>query len=255
MLFLENQHGPQPDRPLSTPTNIDTLALCLFQHLIPSHIIKRNKSALTLSSQILNLLGEPLTQPLETVKEVVTNGSSAIDKIHAFDFLNDGTEEDRARRITHPSVELTVRLVGTEIVVAKVITSCLRLLGKGNHVRWRAQTPVFVGPEFPSCTDTGLHFVDDEEDVVFLGDFAEAAEEVWCGVVVAAFGLDGFDDYGGGWVVEGGDDVSCCVQTSLLFCCIFCLVFMEGVLEDWEGGLWPVKGGDVELVDGFRACG
>lgn len=138
MLFLENQHGPQPDRPLPTATNIDTLALGLLQHLIPAHIIKRNKRALTLSSQILNFLGEPLTQSLETVKEVVTNGSRAIDKIHALDFLNDGTEKDRARRIAHPSIELTVRLVRSEIVVAKVITSCLRLLGKGNHVRWRA---------------------------------------------------------------------------------------------------------------------
>lgn len=50
-------------------------------------------------------------------------------------------------------------------------------------------------------------------------------------------------------------DVFGFVEAALFFCCVFGLVLMQGILEDWEGGLWPVEGGDVELVDGFGAGG
>ena len=55
-----------------------------------------------------------------------------------------------------------------------------------------------VSPEFSGRPDTGLHFVDDEEDVVFFGKGTERAEEGRRGVVIAAFGLDGFDYYSAG---------------------------------------------------------
>ena len=56
-------------------------------------------------------------------------------------------------------------------------------------------------PEFPRSADARLYFVDDEQDVVFFGERAETAEEGGRGVVVAAFGLDGFYDHGAGWEV------------------------------------------------------
>ena len=61
---------------------------------------------------------------------------------------------------------------------------------------------MFVSPEFACGANTGLDFVDDQKDIMASGDLTEASKESWGGVVVAAFGLDGFDYHGGDWVVE-----------------------------------------------------
>ena len=106
-------------------------------------------------------------------------------------------------------------------------------------------------PELACCTDASLDFVNDEEDVVFLCDFAEPLEEEGGGVVVAAFGLDGFDHGGDGFVVVIHKQLLCFIQASLLFSPVFRLVLCQGVLELGKGGLWPVEGGDVEFVDGL----
>ena len=57
---------------------------------------------------------------------------------------------------------------------------------------------MIMSPEFAGCTNTGLDFVYDEEDVVFLCEGAQTAEERGGSVVVAAFGLDWLDYYGAG---------------------------------------------------------
>jgi hypothetical protein len=107
------------------------------------------------------------------------------------------------------------------------------------------------GPELSCGADAGLDFVDDEEDVVSLGEFAEAAEEVGRGVIVAAFGLDGFYDYGDGRGVPFFNQTLGLVETALFFLCVLGGVFFERVFEHGEGSLWPVKCGNVEFVNGF----
>jgi len=47
-----------------------------------------------------------------------------------------------------------------------------------------------VSPELAGCADTGLYFIDYQEDVVFASDFTGALEEGGGGMVVAAVGLD-----------------------------------------------------------------
>ena len=61
---------------------------------------------------------------------------------------------------------------------------------------------MFVSPELACRANAGLDFVDNKKDVMASGDITEASEESWGGVVVAAFGLDGFDYYSGDWVVK-----------------------------------------------------
>jgi len=230
------------------------LCLCLLQHLIPPHIVKRDKRALALTPEVLNLLWVALAQALQAGVEVVAGSSGAVDEIEAVNFLDDGAEEDSAGRVAHPRVELAVGLVGPQRVVAKVVSGRLGLFRKRDHVRRGGEIPVLVGPELARGADAGLDFVDNEHDVVLLCDFAESAEKVWCCVVVAAFGLDGLDDDGGGWVVELLDEALGFVQAPFLLCRILGFVLVEGILEGGERGLWPVEGGDVELVDGFGAC-
>ena len=69
------------------------------------------------------------------------------------------------------------------------------------HVWWVFKIPVLVGPEFACCSNTGLYFVHDHQNVVLACQCAKASEEVRRGVVVSALTLDGFDDDGDGWVV------------------------------------------------------
>lgn len=114
---------------------------------------------------------------------------------------------------------------------------------------------MFVGPEFACGADAGLDFVDNKQDVVFLGDGAEAAEEEGGGVVVAALGLDGLDDDGYRGVVVFLDETLCFVKAALFLLSVFSFVLSEWVFEGGEGCLRPVEGRDVELVDGLGACG
>jgi hypothetical protein len=150
-------------------------------------------------------------------------------------------------------VELTVCLVGAELWVAVVVTSSLSLLGESNHIRWVLKTPVIVSPEFASGTDTSLDLINDHEDIVLAGDGAEAPEESRRGVIVTALGLDRLDNDGGGRAVEGRDDVLNLLEAALLLTGVLFGVLLKGVLELREGSLWPVKGGNVELVDGLGA--
>ena len=100
MPLLEDQHRPEPDSPLATPTNVDSLALGLAQDLVPTRRIPGNECALAFAAQILDLLGVLLREALETVVEVVAGFGGVADQVQTFDFLDDGTEEDGAGRVT-----------------------------------------------------------------------------------------------------------------------------------------------------------
>jgi hypothetical protein len=253
-MLLENQHRTQSDRPLARTPNIHALGLGLLEHLVAPWTIPRNKRALPLAPQILNLARPPLRQALEALEQIIPGNLRIGNKIHALDLANNTAEQDGACRVTHPRVELAVRLVGPQFAVAKVVARGLRFLGESDHVRRRAEVPVLVGPEFARCADACLHFVDDEEDVGALGQVAEPAEEGGGGVVVAAFGLHGLDDYGGGRGVEFFDETLGFVEAALFFGGVLGDVLVKGVFKHGKGGLGPVEGGNVELVDGLGAC-
>lgn len=114
---------------------------------------------------------------------------------------------------------------------------------------------MFVGPELARRANTCLDFVHDEHDIVAFSDVAETLEESWRGVVVAAFGLDGFNHNSCDWVVEILYQVFCLRETAGLFGGVLRDVFGERVFEHRERGLGPVEGWDVEFVDGFAAGG
>ena len=152
-------------------------------------------------------------------------------------------------------VELTVGLVGSELRVTVEVASSLGLLGEGDHVRRVLEVPVVVSPELSGGTDTSLNLVDNHENVVLAGDGTKAPEEGGRGVVVATLRLNGLDDDGRRWVVEGGDDLLNLFKAALLLASVLLGVLLKRVLELREGGLGPVKGRDVELVNRLGASG
>lgn len=255
MHLIKDQHRAQPNRALSRPSNINPHRLRLLQERIPLRTIKRNERSLSLAPQILKLPRIFHRQLLNTRIQVIARLGGVLNQVKTLNLINDATEQDCARWVAHPGVELAVRLVRAQRGVAVVVTCRLCLLGERHHVRWRGEVPVLVSPELASSADTGLYLVNDEEDVVLGSELAQAAEEGRGSVVIATLGLDGLDDDGSGWVGEGSDealDVSECVSLSL---CILGSVLLERVFEEREGGLGPVEGGDVELVDGLGAGG
>ena len=249
VMFLEDQHGPQPHSRLATATDIDADALRLLQHLVAPGAIKRNERALSLATQVNNLARELLRQRLQTSVEIVPDAGRVRDQVQAGDLSVDGAEEEGAAGVAHPGVELAVGLVGAQGRVCVVVAGGLGFLAEGDHVRGVVEVPVLVGPELAGGADAGLDLVDDEEDVVFAGQGPQAAEEVWGGVVVAAFGLDGLGDDGGGFVVVGGEEVLDLVQTALFFFGIFLGVGVEWVFAGREGCLRPVESWNVEFMD------
>ncbi|KAJ8107018.1 hypothetical protein OPT61_g9153 [Boeremia exigua] len=106
MMPLEDQHGPQPDRLSATPTHINAPLLRLPQHLIPPRRIPRNKRALPLPPQILNLPWIPLAQALQAREKIVTRGGCVRDEVQTLNLPDNRAEQQRARRVAHPRVEL-----------------------------------------------------------------------------------------------------------------------------------------------------
>lgn len=255
VMLLEDQHRPQAHGILTATADVHTELLGLQQELVPLGVVPGDERALALATQVLDLVGVLLREARETRVEVVTRGGGVLDQTEALNLLDDGTEDDGTRRVTHPGIELTVRLVGTQLRVAVVEAGRLRLLGEGHNVRRGLEVPVVVGPELARGANTGLHLVNDEEDVVALRDLAQAAEEGGRGVVVAALGLDGLHHDGRDRVVEFFDDPLDLLQAALLLLGVLLGVLLERVLQGGEGSLGPVKGRDVELVDGLAAGG
>src|SRR5262249_34904195 len=148
MLLLEDKHWPQAHCTLTGSTNIDTEALRPLEELIASGVVEGDEGAHALSSQVLEFARIFLRQRLQFTEEVTTDASSIVDKIQLFDLLDNSLEEERTSRVTHPRIKLSIRLVRSQLEVAVVVASRLRLLREGNHVRRISEVPVLVCPEF-----------------------------------------------------------------------------------------------------------
>lgn len=255
MVLLEDQHGTQTDGVGTAATNVDTDALGRGNDLVTLGGVPGNEGTLALTTEVLEVLGVLLCEALETSEEVVTGDAGVLDEAETLNLLGDTAEDQSAGWVTHPGVELTVRLVGAQSWVAEVVTGGLGLLGEGDHVGRSGQVPVVVSPELTGGTDTGLDLVDDEENVGALGDVSQTLEESRRGVVVTTLGLDGLDDDGGNGVVELLDQTLDLLEAALLLLGVLLDVVLKRVLELGEGGLGPVEGRNIHLVDGLGASG
>jgi hypothetical protein len=273
VLLLEDQHRPETDCLSTRATDVDADGLGLLQDLVALRRVPGDEGPLALATEVLDLLGELGGKTLEAGVEVSTSLGGVLHEVLAFDLGEDSAEEDGTGGVTEPAmemlasirqrwytqtelnlrVELAVCLVGTELRVAVVVTSSLSLLGEGDHVRRVLEVPVVVSPELAGGADTSLDLVDNHEDVVLAGDGAEAPEESRRRVVVTALGLDRLDNDGGGWAVEGRDDVLNLLEAALLLTSVLLGMLLKRILELREGSLWPVKGGNIELVNGLGA--
>lgn len=177
MMFLEDQHRPQPHRPLPTPPNVDPQPFRPPQKVLPPWTVPCQECSLPFPSQILDLVRILLGQAIQSLVQVLPHLSRIFHQVQPLNLLDDGPEQDRPGRIAHPRVELTIRLVRPQLGIAEVEARRLRLLGEGHHVRRFGQLPVVVGPELPRRAHARLHLVNDEQDPVLLGDGAQAAEE------------------------------------------------------------------------------
>lgn len=255
MRLLKDQHGSEADGVGTAAANVDTKLLGLDEELVALGVVKGDESTLALAAEVLEVLRVLLGELLDLAIEVVSDLGGLLDEVVALDLLDDGAEEDGAGRVAHPGVELAVGLVGAELGVSKVVASGLSLLGEGDHVRGSGKVPVVVGPELASGTDTSLDLVDDQENVVLLGELTQTTEKGGGGVVVTTLRLDGLDDDGGRGQVPRLDELLDLCERIGLGLGVLLNVLLQRVLELGEGSLRPVEGGNVELVDGLGAGG
>lgn len=201
-MFLKDQHRPQSDGPLPTPTDIDTKALRSLQEIVPPRAVPSKEGAFALATQIVDLTRISRCQPLQSRVQVFAGLRRVLDKIEPLDLMYDGAEQDRPCRIAHPSVELSIRLVRPQRRISKVETRGLRFLRKRDHV-WRlGHIPVLVRPEFACGPNTSLHLIHNKHDIVALRDLAKTSEEDRRGVIIASLGLYGLDHNGRDGAVE-----------------------------------------------------
>jgi hypothetical protein len=72
--------------------------------------------------------------------------------------------------------------------------SVLRLFGPGHNVGGRREVEVLVGPQFPGDPETCLNLVEDEWNIINLGEDPKALEKSCTRQADAALSLDRFDD-------------------------------------------------------------
>ena len=254
MVVLEDQHRPQANSALATASNVDANALGLAHKLVTLGSVPGDEGTLALTTQVLEMLGVLLRKTLEARVQISTSGRSVLNQTKTLNLLNDATEDQSTGGVTHPGVELTVRLVGTQGGVSIVVTGRLSLLGEGDHVRRGLEVPVVVGPELSGGTNTSLHLIHNEEHIVALSDFPQALEESGRGVVVTTLGLNGLDHNSRNRVVVLLEQLLNFLQAALLLLSILLGMLLQRVFQRWEGSLRPVKGRDIQFVDGLAAC-
>lgn len=255
MVFLEDQHWSQPNGVGTASTDVDANRLGLLQELVPVRGIPSDECALSFTTQVLNIVGILFGKALERAVEVVTGDRGVLHQLLALNFFVNGAEENSTSRVTHPGVELTVWLVGAQGRVAVVVTGGLSFLGERHQVRRRVQVPVVMSPEFSGGSDTGLHLINDEKNLVALGDVAEPLEESGRRMVITTLGLDGLHDDSGNGIVEFLDQALRLLEAALLLLRILFSVFLQGILEGRERSLGPVEGRDVQFVNGLATGG
>lgn len=108
---------------------------------------------------------------------------------------------------------------------------------------------MLVSPELASGADTSLDLVDDEEDVVLLGQGTQLAEEVRASVVITTLALNGLNDNGAGRQVPALDKMLNLIKTILLGLAVLGSVLLERILELGKSSLRPVEGRNIDLVN------
>lgn len=256
MLLLKGQSGSQSDALGTAATNVKTILSAGLQEVVSNSRrlhVPSNESTLVLASKVGNVGGELGGKLLELTIEVITDASSAGDKVMLQDLLEDGSSNNGLRGITTPGVELTVGQVGENLRVAVEVTGSLGLLGEGNHVRGSGQVPVLVGPELASSTDTSLDFINNEEGLVLVGDLLQLVEEIGGSVVVTTLRLNRLDDHSSDGRGPGLKQALNLGKAASLLLSVLLLELLKRVLESGERSLGPVKSRDIQLVDGLRA--
>jgi hypothetical protein len=99
--LLEDQHRPQPHRPLSASTDVNAHTLRLPQHLISPRAVPSNEGALALPSQILDLMRVARRKILKSGEQVGAGVGGVGDEVEALDFMNDGAEEEGTGRVAY----------------------------------------------------------------------------------------------------------------------------------------------------------
>lgn len=169
MLLLENEHRSQTNSAGAATTNVHTQSLGLGQELVALRTVKGNKCTLTLATKVLDLARIFVAKSFEVFEKAVTDPCGVVDEVVLVDFIDNSLEKDGTGRVSHPCVELTVRLVGADGRVAIIETGSLSLLRKGNNIRRRLKVPVLMSPELAGGTDTCLDLVHYKENVMLLG--------------------------------------------------------------------------------------
>lgn len=172
MGLLEDEHGAEADGGLAAAADVEAVGLGAGEELVAAGAVKGDEGAHALAAEVLELAGVAGGEALEPGEEVVADLGCAAHEVEALDLLHDGAEQQRARRVSHPRVELPVWLVGPQRRVAEVVAGGLGLLAEGHHVGRVGQVPVLVGPEAAGGANASLHLVDDEQDAVLAGQGA-----------------------------------------------------------------------------------
>lgn len=253
VVLLEGKHGAKSNSIGTAATNVDTEGLGLDKELVTLGVVECNEGTLALAAQVLEVFGILASEALKLAIQVVTDLGGVVHEVEALDFANYAAEEQGFGWVTHPGVELTVRLVGTQFLGAVVITSSLSLFGEGNHVGRVLEVPVLVSPEFAGGANTSLNLVDNQENIVLAGQSAQLLEESWASMVVTTLALNRLNDDSSRGKVPGLDQVLNLIQAGLFSLGILFSVLVERIFKLGEGRLGPVKGRNIQLVNRLGA--
>ena len=152
--------------------------------------------------------GELLGQAVELRHEQFTAGLHLLQKVFIAHDLKDKAKADHIGQIAAEGGVNAARFL--KYVVLNLVKpragqhpADLRLFAKGDDIRAGLFAEQLMRPELAGNADAGLHFIVDQQQVLFIAQLPQLPGKFGPDVVVAPFALNRFDNNGGNIVRRG----------------------------------------------------
>ncbi len=170
-VFGNRERRAEPDRPVAAAEDDGAL----LERVLPDRVAKVRRGEIERAHQSATTHVadgvKVALQLVEAVLQVRADGSGVVDKIVRLDDLEDAVEADHVDQVAAPrGVDPARRAEDVIVDLVQLLSgedaADLRLLAERDDIRLDAER--LVGPELAGDADAALHFVKDQERVVFV---------------------------------------------------------------------------------------
>src|SRR3972149_428684 len=196
--LTDAQSRTEPDRPTAASEDQHPALERELLEAIPGLGVRQVEGAHeTPAARVRDSPGVLLLKLLELGEKKASDLARALHEFLLFDDLEVAPEADHVDQVPAPGgvdARGLVKDVLLHLVDTATREDAANLGFFSEHQDVGREAEVLIGPHFSREPDTGLHLVDDEQELVLEGELPQFAQELRPKVIVAPFALDRLDD-------------------------------------------------------------